>query len=61
MGTSLVTGMGNDRTGIVERLSDAELAAGANRKESGMARLGRSANRRATLGGRSAAKVSIRL
>jgi glycine cleavage system regulatory protein len=41
MGTSLVvTVIGNDRPGIVERLSDVVLAAGANWEESRMARLG---------------------
>jgi len=40
MGTSLVvTVIGNDRPGIVERLSDVVLAAGANWEESRMARL----------------------
>lgn len=40
MGTSLVvTIIGNDRPGIVERLSDVVLAAGANWEESRMARL----------------------
>jgi glycine cleavage system regulatory protein len=40
MGTSLVvTVIGNDRPGIVERLSDLVLAAGANWEESRMARL----------------------
>jgi glycine cleavage system regulatory protein len=40
MGTSLVvTVIGNDRPGIVERLSEVVLAAGANWEESRMARL----------------------
>ena len=40
MGTSLVvTVIGNDRPGIVERLSDVVLAAEANWEESRMARL----------------------
>ena len=40
MGTSLVvTVIGNDRLGIVERLSEVVLAAGANWEESRMARL----------------------
>src|SRR5688572_1234524 len=40
MGTSLVvTIIGNDRPGIVERLSEVVLAAGANWEESRMARL----------------------
>src|SRR4029450_10654836 len=42
MGTSLVvTVIGNDRPGIVERLSEVVLAAGANWEESRMARLAR--------------------